>query len=111
MSQFDFRDSDEEDDRPSRRRRNRVRHGPPKSGGSAAVLELVFGLFLQTFGVGHMYAGNVGLGLLLMFGYWFVLFANVLLCFLGIGFVTGPACWLLALVVSPLLAAQSCSER
>jgi hypothetical protein len=58
---------------------------PPRSSGVAALLELLPGLFFQTFGIGHIYAGNVGVGLLFMFGYWFIQFINVLLCFVLIG--------------------------
>ena len=39
---------------------------PAKSSGTAAILELVPGIFIQTFGIGHLYAGNVGTGLLLI---------------------------------------------
>jgi hypothetical protein len=85
---------------PRRRRR--------ASGGVAAVLELLFGLFFGTFGIGHIYAGNVAFGLLVMFGGWFVLGVNVLLCFVGIGFLTLPLCWLAMLILSPLIAANAC---
>ena len=44
---------------------------PQKSGGTAALLEVLPGLF-QIFGIGHLYAGNVVTGLLIMFGYWLV---------------------------------------
>jgi len=83
----------------------------PKSGGTAAVLEVVFGLFFQTFGIGHMYAGNVLVGILFMFGYWFVLLINILLCFIFVGFITAPLCWIAALIISPILASVSCSSR
>jgi TM2 domain-containing membrane protein YozV len=82
-----------------------------KSGGTAAILEILPGLFLSTFGIGHMYAGNVGIGLLLMFGYWFLLFINLLLCFVLIGFITLPLTWLLMIIISPILAAGSCNAR
>ncbi|MEA2751291.1 MAG: hypothetical protein QOI41_5434, partial [Myxococcales bacterium] len=35
----------------------------PKNGGLAVALELLGGFFFQTFGIGHLYAGNVGMGL------------------------------------------------
>jgi hypothetical protein len=79
-----------------------------QSPGTAAALELIFGLFFGTFGLGHMYAGNVVAGLVIMFGGWFVLFVNVLLCFVGIGFITLPLCWIAMLIASPVLAASSC---
>src|SRR2546421_12948542 len=83
---------------------------PPKSPGTAVLLEVLPGFFFQTFGIGHMYAGNVGVGLLFMFGYWFIQFINVLLCFVLIGFVTLPLCWLAAIIVSPIVAANTASS-
>ena len=80
---------------------------PPKTTAVAALLEVLPGLFLQTFGIGHLYAGNVVAGLLFMFGYWFVQFINILLCFVLVGFITGPLCFLLALVISPILASNA----
>jgi len=83
---------------------------PPKSSGAAVLLEVLPGFFFQTFGIGHMYAGNVGMGLLFMFGYWFVQFINILLCFVVIGFITLPLCWLAAMIISPILAANTASR-
>jgi len=60
----------------------------PKNPGLAVALELLPGLFFQTFGIGHIYAGNVGIGLAFMFGYWALSAINFVLCFLFIGFVT-----------------------
>ncbi|MCD9088341.1 hypothetical protein [Stenotrophomonas sp. SY1] len=85
-------------------------HHPEKSGGTAALLEAIPGLF-QVFGIGHMYAGNVGTGLLFMFGYWMVAFVNFLLCFIIIGFFTWPLCWVAMMIISPLTAANSCKSR
>ena len=82
----------------------------PRSPGVAALLEVLPGFFFQTFGIGHIYAGNVGVGLLFMFGYWFIQFINVLLCFVLIGFVTLPLCWLAAMIVSPIVAANTASS-
>ena len=82
----------------------------PKSSGAAVLLEVLPGFFFQTFGIGHMYAGNVGMGLLFMFGYWFVQFINILLCFVVIGFITLPLCWLAAMIISPILAANTASR-
>ena len=88
-----------------------VVHHYPKSGGIAALLEAGPGFFFQTFGIGHMYAGNVGTGLFFMFGYWVVTFINVLLCAVLIGFVTLPLCWVAAMIISPILAARACDGR
>ncbi len=38
----------------------------------AGLLEFLPGMFLHIFGVGHMYAGNIGTGFLMMFGGWFL---------------------------------------
>jgi TM2 domain-containing membrane protein YozV len=80
---------------------------PPKSSGTAVLLEVLPGFFFQTFGIGHIYAGNVGTGLLFMFGYWFIQFINLLLCLLIIGFITLPLCFILAMVISPILASNA----
>jgi TM2 domain-containing membrane protein YozV len=84
---------------------------PPRSSGVAVLLEVLPGFFFQTFGIGHIYAGNVGIGLLFMFGFWFIQFVNVLLCFLIIGFITFPLCWLAAMIISPILAANAVSRN
>ncbi|MGE8280013.1 MAG: hypothetical protein ACN6O2_06205 [Stenotrophomonas sp.] len=83
---------------------------PQKSGGTAALLEVIPGLF-QVFGIGHIYAGNVVLGLLFMFGYWALAFVNFLLCFVFIGFITWPLCWVATMIISPLIAANTCKSR
>jgi len=90
-----------------------IAHGSmvPKSGGTAALLEVLGGLLIQTFGIGHLYAGRVGRGLLIMFGYWIIQSINVLLMLVGVGFVTFALVWLVAIIASPLAAASSCSSR
>ena len=80
---------------------------PPKSTGTAVLLEILPGFFFQTFGIGHIYAGNVAAGLILMFGYWFVQFVNILLCFVLIGLLTLPLCFILAMVISPITASNT----
>ena len=89
-----------------------IRHyqSPPKASAVAVLLEVLPGFFFQTFGIGQMYAGNVGTGLLFMFGYWFIQFINLLLCFVLIGILTLPLCFILAMVVSPILASKA-AER
>ena len=76
----------------------------PKNPGLAVALELLGGFFLQTFGVGHLYAGNIGLGLGLMFGYWVLTAINVVLCFVIVGFITWPITWLAFMVISAITA-------
>ncbi len=83
---------------------------PQKSGGIAALLEVLPGFF-QVFGIGHLYAGNVATGLIIMFGYWAVAFVNFLLCFVFIGFITWPLCWIATMIISPLTAANSCKSK
>jgi TM2 domain-containing membrane protein YozV len=83
---------------------------PPKSTGTAVLLEVLPGFFLQTFGIGHIYAGNVGMGLLFMFGYWFLQFINLLLIFLLIGIITMPLTFILAMVISPILASNTATR-
>ena len=83
---------------------------PPKSPGVAVLLEVLPGFFFQTFGIGHMYAGNVGTGLLIMFGYWFPTFVNFLLCFLLIGFITWPLCFLLTIIISSVTASNAAAR-
>jgi TM2 domain-containing membrane protein YozV len=83
---------------------------PPKSPGTAVLLEVLPGFFFQTFGIGHIYAGNVGTGLLFMFGYWLIQFVNLLLCLLIIGFVTLPLCFIAAMIISPIVASNAASR-
>lgn len=83
---------------------------PQKSGGVAALLEVLPGFF-QVFGIGHMYAGNVATGLIIMFGYWIVAFVNFFLLFLFIGWITWPLCWIATMIISPLTAANACKSR
>ena len=80
---------------------------PPKATAVAVLLEVLPGFFLQTFGIGNLYAGNVGVGLLFMFGYWFIQFINLLLCFVLIGFITMPLCFILAMVIAPIVASNA----
>jgi hypothetical protein len=83
-------------------------HAPRKSGGTAAVLEVIFALFLQAFGVGHIYGGHILAGLFLMFGWWAFLFVSVILAYLTLGlwlFVLGFA-WFVLMILSPIVAAS-----
>ena len=79
----------------------------PKSGGVAVLLELAGGSFLQTFGIGHIYAGNLGVGLGLMFGYWTLAAVNLVLCFAFVGFITWPITWLAFMIISAITANNS----
>jgi hypothetical protein len=46
-----------------------------------------------------------------MLGGWLVLFVNILLIFVYVGFVTFPLCYIGLLIVSPLIAARCCGSR
>lgn len=84
-----------------------VHHKAPRSQTVAVLLELLPGFFFQTFGIGHIYAGKVVNGLVIMFGYWLLLFANVILTVFLIGIITLPLCWIMTLIISSILAAQT----
>ncbi|MEO6391710.1 MAG: hypothetical protein ABIP75_07645 [Pyrinomonadaceae bacterium] len=88
-----------------------VYHQPQKSAGVAAILEVLPGFLIQTFGIGHLYAGNIGLGLFFMFGYWAITFVNFLLCFIFIGFITWPICWIFMMIMSPILASNAANVK
>jgi TM2 domain-containing membrane protein YozV len=78
------------------------------------MLELLPGFFFQTFGIGNMYAGNVGAGVALMLGYWFLTGINIALCFVLVGFFTWPLTWIGAMIISSILAsnaAKAANER
>lgn len=70
------------------------------------VMELLFGFFFQTFGLGHLVQGRVGMGLFIMFSYWALQVVNALLCLVLIGLVTAPLTWLLYMVAAPMNAAD-----
>lgn len=72
--------------------------------GIAVALEVVPGFFFQTFGLGHLYQGRVGMGLFILLSYWALQAINVLLCSILIGFVTLPLTWLFYMVAAPMNA-------
>lgn len=67
----------------------------------AVGLEVGPGALLQTFGIGHLYAGRTGTGLAIMFGYWVLQAINALLVGVWIGLVTMPLTWLAFMVLAP----------
>ncbi|NLT69915.1 MAG: hypothetical protein GXX91_04385 [Verrucomicrobiaceae bacterium] len=79
--------------------------------GLAVVLELLPGLFLQTFGIGNIYAGNVAGGVLMMLGYWATCLVNFLLCAIFIGFITWPLTWIGFMIFCPILANGAAKRR
>lgn len=76
----------------------------PKDPGTALVLELLPGIVCQTWGIGNIYAGRVGVGLAIMLGYWFLQAINFVLMFVLVGFVTGFLTFVATAVLSSLLA-------
>lgn len=60
----------------------------------AIGLEAAPGTFLGTFGIGHLYAGRVGTGLVLMASYWVLQAINVMLMPFVIGWFTFFLTWL-----------------
>jgi TM2 domain-containing membrane protein YozV len=86
----------------------------PKDPGIALVLELLPGIACQVWGLGSIYAGRVGQGLVIMVGYWIVQLVNVLLMFVLIGFLTAFATFVVTAVVASILAwnaARDSQER
>ena len=81
------------------------------SPGTAIVLEILLGMFVQTFGVGNLYAGNTAGGLLMMFGYWGIQVINFILCFLIIGIFLLPLTWLAFMIFCPIIASSSAKRR
>ncbi|MFT4624688.1 MAG: TM2 domain-containing membrane protein YozV [Myxococcota bacterium] len=67
----------------------------------AVGLEVLPGFFFQTFGIGHLYKGRVGMGLGIMLSYWVLQAVNVALCSIFIGFITGPLTWLAYMIAAP----------
>jgi hypothetical protein len=75
-----------------------------KDPGMAVILEVVPGIFLQTFGIGNLYAGSTVPGIVLMVSYWAASVINLLLCFVVVGFITWPLTWIAFMIVGPILA-------
>lgn len=73
----------------------------------AVGLEVGPGVFLQTFGIGHMYSGRVGAGVAIMFTYWVLQAINAMLMPFMIGFVTAPLTFLAFLVACPTNVLES----
>ncbi|MCD8510909.1 MAG: hypothetical protein LRY73_14300 [Bacillus sp. (in: Bacteria)] len=63
-------------------------HAPPKSPGLAAVLSAVW------TGLGQIYNGQIGKGVLFMF----IQFVNAMLMLVVIGFITYPLFWIYGII-------------
>lgn len=73
-----------------------------KHSNSLAIgLEVGPGVFLQTFGIGHLYAGRTRTGLGIMLSYWVLQALNVALIPFWIGLFTWPLTFLAYLVMAP----------
>ncbi len=81
-----------------------------KSPGTAVLLEILPGIFFQTFGIGNLYSGNIATGLILMLTYWASCVVNFFLLFVLIGFITWPLTFFAYLVIS-IISAQKAAER
>ena len=93
--------------RPERVIHHHHQAAPARSSGIAALLEFLPGFFVHVFGVGHIYAGNVGTGVSIMLGYWLLQAINIVLCLFLVGLVTLPLTWLLFVICSPIGAANA----
>jgi TM2 domain-containing membrane protein YozV len=71
----------------------------------AAFLEIVGGVF-QLFGIGHIYAGHVLRGVIIMVVWWLIAGVNAALTLVLIGWVTGPICWLIYVILAAFGAAS-----
>ena len=73
------------------------------------VLEIAFGACFGVFGIGHIYAGRVGLGLALTIGYWAIQLINIImlswLC--GVGFLSANICHVMAIFLPAALMVLS----
>lgn len=80
----------------------------PKDPSTGLLLELIPGLF-GFLGIGRLWAGDIGIGLALLFGYWvfwgFVWFSLTIMAIftLGLAFCFIPLFWIGAPVISGLL--------
>ena len=82
-----------------------------KENTAAVLLEAIPGFFLQTFGIGHLVQGRVGMGLFIMLSYWGLQAINMALMWVLIGWVTAPLTWLFYMFAAPLNAADWDGER
>ncbi|MDF1754561.1 MAG: DUF4339 domain-containing protein [Verrucomicrobiales bacterium] len=78
-----------------------------KSPGIAILLEIIPGVFFQTFGLGNIYAGNLTSGLVLMLTYWSLAILNFFLLFILLGFITWPITFVIYLVLAIIFAQKS----
>lgn len=77
----------------------------------AVGLEVGPGVFLQTFGIGHLYAGRTSTGIAIMASYWVLQAINAMLIPFFIGWITAPLTFLAYLVFCPTNVLGSDSRR
>lgn len=82
-----------------------------KSPSTAVLLEVLPGIFCSTFGIGCIYAGNVGTGVALMVSYWVLTVVNIFLCVFLIGLITWPLTWALYMVLGCITASNSVQRQ
>lgn len=77
-------------------------HPPPAAGARATKKSAIVALALSFFlpGLGHVYAGSVGVGLLVL-GLWLL---SLLLIFVLIGLLLAPVVWLFGMAHSAVVA-------
>ena len=64
-----------------------VRQASPETEGAATTalwLEIIFGLF-SLLGIGHVYTGRIGLGIILMIGWWLFIALGVFISMVTLG--------------------------
>lgn len=71
---------------------------------AAVLLEVLGGMFLHMFGIGHIVQGRVGMGLFIMISYWALQAVNAFLMMFLIGFLTAPLTWVFYLVAASMNA-------
>lgn len=89
---------------PTRSRNQAANHQIAKDPAIAVILELLPGMFLLTFGIGNIYAGNVGLGVGILLANWFLNIVNFFLVWVALGVCTWPVCWIGMAIFSTLMA-------
>ena len=70
------------------------------------LAEALPGFFFQTFGIGHLVQGRIGMGLFIMLSYWGLQAINAFLMIFLVGFVTAPLTWLFYMIAAPMNAAD-----
>jgi hypothetical protein len=96
----------------SRRNTSPIVQPDAKSPLVAVLLEVLPGICIQTFGLGHIYAGNTNRGLTWMLCYWCAALVNLLfIFFFGLGLVSWPTTCVLCCVFSSIQVARFCNAR